>query len=129
MPIVANAEAAEIPWRPGYRTFTLAGKEQGLGCIASYSVVEPGAGAPLHVHANVDEIFIVLEGRLEFRLGEERHLVEANHTVAIPAGTPHGFTALGSTPARMFVFLPRHGEIASATTYLEGHPPKGAQQH
>jgi mannose-6-phosphate isomerase-like protein (cupin superfamily) len=128
MPIVANAEAPEIPWRPGYRTFTLAGSEQGLACVASYSVVEPGAGAPLHVHEKVDEIFIVLEGTIEFRFGEERRLVGANHTIAIPAGTPHGFVAVGPTPARFYAFLPQLGAI-SAATYLEGVAPAGADRH
>jgi mannose-6-phosphate isomerase-like protein (cupin superfamily) len=28
---------------------------------------EPGAGAPLHAHKDADEVFIVLEGTLDFR--------------------------------------------------------------
>src|SRR5919106_2417314 len=100
MPVIANAQAEEIPWRPGYRNFVLAGRDQGLDCVAGYSVIEPGAGAPLHAHANVDEVFILLEGTLDFRLGDERRLVEANHTIAIPAGVPHSFTAVGERPVR-----------------------------
>ena len=129
MPVVPNAQAEEIPWRPGYRNFVLAGRNQGLDCVAGYSVIEPGAGAPLHAHANVDEVFILLEGTLDFRLGDERRLVEANHTIAIPAGVPHAFTAVGEGPVRMFTFLPRSGAIAEATTYFEGGPPPGAGQH
>ena len=129
MPIIANTDAQEIPWRPGYRNFVLAGRDQGLACIAGYSVLEPGAGAPLHAHENVDEIFILLEGTLDFRLGEERCLVHANHTIAIPAGVPHGFTAVGPGPVRMFTFMPRTGAIAEATVYFEGGPPPGAAQH
>lgn len=129
MPVIPNAQMQEIPWRPGYRNFVLAGREQGLDCIAGYSVLEPGAGAPLHAHHNVDEIFIVLEGALDFRLGDERRIVEANHTIAIPAGVPHGFTAVGPVPVRMFTFMPKTGAIAEATTYFEGGPPPGADQH
>ena len=129
MPIVRNADARELPWRPGYRNFVLAGREQGLACIAGYSVLEPGAGAPLHAHNDVDEIFIVLEGTLDFRLGEERRLVEANHTIAIPAGVKHAFIAVGPSPVRMFTFMPRDRAIAEATTYFEGEPPAGAEQH
>ena len=129
MPVVANAKAQEIPWRPGYRNFVLAGRDQGLACIAGYSVLEPGAGAPLHAHKDVDEIFIVLEGTLDFRLGDERFLVEANHTIAIPAGVPHAFAAVGASPVRMFTFMPRNHAIADATTYFEGAPPAGADQH
>ena len=129
MPVVANAEAQEIPWRPGYRNFVLAGCDQGLTCIAGVSVLEPGAGAPLHAHNDVDEIFIVLEGTLDLRLGDERRLVEADHTIAIPAGVPHAFTAVGPRPVRMLTFMPRHHAIADATTYFEGGPPAGAEQH
>jgi mannose-6-phosphate isomerase-like protein (cupin superfamily) len=129
MPIIANTAAREIPWRPGYRNFVLAGREEGLACIAGYSVIEPGSGAPLHAHKDDDEIFIVLEGALDLRLGEEQVLVEANHTIAIPAGVPHAFVAVGPGPTRMFTFMPRNRAIADATTYFEGVPPAGADQH
>ena len=129
MPIIPNTDAQEIPWRPGYRNFVLAGREQGLACIAGYSVIEPGAGAPLHAHKDVDEVFILLEGTLDLRLGDEQRLVEANHTIAIPAGVPHAFVAVGPSPARMFTFMPRNRAIAEATTYFEGEPPAGADQH
>jgi mannose-6-phosphate isomerase-like protein (cupin superfamily) len=129
MPVIPNAQAQEIPWRPGYRNFVLAGRDQGLDCIAGYSVIEPGAGAPLHAHKDVDEIFILLEGALDFRLGDERRVVEANHTIAIPAGVPHAFVAMSPVPVRMFTFMPRNRAIADATTYFEGAPPAGAEQH
>ena len=129
MPVIANSEAQEIPWRPGYRNFVLAGRDQGLTCIAGYSVLEPGAGAPLHAHKDVDEVFIVIEGTLDFRLGEERFKVEANHTIAIPAGVPHSFVAVGPGPVRMYTFMPRNRAIAEATTYFEGAAPAGAAQH
>jgi len=127
MPIVKNDGAREVPWRPGYRTFILAGKEQGVSCSASLSALEPGAGAPLHLHPDVDEIIIVTSGTLDFRLGEERRIVGPGHTISIPAGTPHAFTVLGNEPARLIGFMPRTGAFASAQ-YLEGGPPLGADQ-
>ena len=30
MPVVKNDEAREIPWRPGYRNYILAGEAQGV---------------------------------------------------------------------------------------------------
>ena len=62
-------------------------------------------------------------------LAATRGLVEANHTIAIPAGVPHAFVALGPTPVRMFTFMPRNRAIAEGTTYFEGAPPPGAGQH
>jgi mannose-6-phosphate isomerase-like protein (cupin superfamily) len=129
MPITAHDEAKEIPWRPGYRSFVLAGEDHGMTCIAGLAILEPGAGAPLHVHHDADEVLIVLEGTLDLRLGDERRLVHANHTIAVPVGTPHAFVAVGDRPVRMLTFLPKTRALANATTYFEGVPPKGAEQH
>jgi quercetin dioxygenase-like cupin family protein len=127
MSIVDHAAAVEIPWRPGYRRFTLAGRDEGVACSASLSVIEPGAGAPTHFHDTADEVIVILEGMLEMWIGDERRLVGPNHTVALPAGVPHGFVAVGPGPARILAFLPQSGE-AAATTYLDGGPPQGADR-
>jgi len=120
--VVENAKAPEVPWRPGYRYFSLAGKDQGIACVVSQAILEPGAGAPLHIHTSDDEVLIVLEGVLDVRLGEDRRLVEAGHTISIPAGVPHSFVAAGPAPAKFIGFLPKIGE----TTFLEGGPAQGA---
>ncbi len=127
MSIIANEHAREVPWRPGYRSFVLANKEHGISTSASMGVIEPGAGAPLHFHHEVDEIILVLEGTLDFRLGDERRLVGPNHTISIPARTPHGFTVVGDVPARIVGFMNGQGAFLAAT-YLDGTPPAGAEQ-
>jgi len=123
MPIIDNEQATEIPFREGYRLYVLAGADHGIACSVSISVIEPGAGAPLHVHPDVDEVLIVLEGTLDVQLGQDRCQVGPNHTVVIPGGVPHAFTAVGPTRARAMGFLPKLNVIAS-TTYLEGEPPR-----
>src|SRR3954464_9377532 len=95
MPIVDHVSAVEIPWRPGYRRFTLAGKEEGVACSASLSILEPGAGAPTHFHNAADEVIVVLEGTLEMWIGEERRLVGAEHTVSLAAACRPGFARSG----------------------------------
>jgi quercetin dioxygenase-like cupin family protein len=127
MPVVENSEAAEIPWRAGYRVFALAGRDQGITCVCSRAVIEPGAGAPLHFHPDADEVLIVVEGTLDLRIGGERRLVGPDHTISIPAGTPHGFMAAGPAPTRIYAFFPKVGAITT-TVYLEGEPPAGAAQ-
>ena len=62
MPVVKNEEAREIPWRPGYRNYVLAGQAQGVSVSSSMGVLEQGAGAPLHFHEEVDEVIVVVEG-------------------------------------------------------------------
>lgn len=127
MAILDNEEAREVPWRPGYRSFVLANKEHGVRSSASMGVIEPGKGAPLHFHHEVDEIILVLEGTLDFRLGDERRLVGPNHTISIPARVPHAFTVVSDEPARIVGFMNGQGAFLAAT-YIEGAPPDGAAQ-
>jgi len=57
----------------------------GLGCMVT--VVPPGKKAfPFHVHHNVNKLFVVLEGRGEYRFGAERYPIGAGDVLAAPAG-------------------------------------------
>ncbi len=125
MPVVKNDDAAEIPWRPGYRNFILAGKEQGVSVSSSMGILEVGAGAPLHLHEEVDEIILVLNGTLEVKIGDEVHIVGPNQTVSIPVGVPHAFTVVSSEGARIVGFMPKQGAYITAK-YIGGDPPLGA---
>lgn len=125
MPVVKNVEAKEIPWRPGYRNFVLAGEAQGVSVSSSMAILEQGAGAPLHFHEEVDEVIVVIEGTLDVRIGNERLLVGKDQTISVPARTPHAFTVVSPEGARFIAFIPRQGAHI-ATRYLEGEPPLGA---
>ena len=125
MPVVRNDEAREIPWRPGYRNFLLAGQAQGVAVSSSLAVLEQGAGAPLHFHEEVDEVIVVIDGTLDVRIGDERLLVGKDQTISVPARTPHAFTVVSPEGARFIAFLPKQGAHV-ATKYLEGEPPAGA---
>jgi quercetin dioxygenase-like cupin family protein len=51
---------------------------------------EPGARGRRHVHAEQEETFVVLAGRLTMHLGEppERHIIPVGGIVHVRAGTP-----------------------------------------
>ena len=122
MAIVDHQEAQEIPWRPNYRVWSVAGMDQGVDCTLHYSTIEPGAGAPLHIH-EVDELITVLEGQVEGRIGEDKATVLANQTMVIPKGVAHGFTASGEGTAVTLAFFPVSDGMQN-TTYVEGEPPE-----
>src|SRR5258708_12583111 len=96
MPVVNNEEAQEIPWRPGYRNYVLAGQAQGVSVSSSMVVLGQGAGAPLHFHEEVDEVIVVVEGTLDWRIGHNRLLVGKTQPTSLPPPPPHAFTL--STP-------------------------------
>jgi quercetin dioxygenase-like cupin family protein len=73
--------------------------------------IEPGFGAPAHISATEDKIFIVLEGRVKYLIGDEIEVAEQGARVQIPRGTVHGFTNVGSAAARhILVSTPRRHE-------------------
>lgn len=67
---------------------------------------EPGlTGPPPHVHRDYDEAWYIIEGRMEFELGDDTHLCPAGSVVIAPRGTAHTFHNPGPDPARMLAIL------------------------
>lgn len=60
-------------------------------------------GPPLHQHP-WDEAYYVIEGDVEFQIGEERTRVTKGDFVYTPAGMPHAFRGVSKTPARVLIF-------------------------
>lgn len=82
------------------------------GAISLFEeITAPDAGPPLHVHANEDEFFRVLEGSYRFRAGDADIDAGPGDTLFVPRGTPHCFCNMGETPGRLFMgFSPGGGE-------------------
>jgi quercetin dioxygenase-like cupin family protein len=74
----------------------LSGEETG-GTFSTYRVaVEPGAGAPLHIHRTNDETFYVLDGKFEVHLGDTIRTVVTGSYVFLPRDIPHSFRNVGT---------------------------------
>lgn len=68
------------------------------------SVVPPNPrGVPLHQHHRYDEAFYVIEGEMEFVVGDRTERVAAGGFVLVPRGTPHRFVNQGPGTSRMLV--------------------------
>ena len=64
------------------------------------TLVEPhGAVAAAHVHPAQDELFEVLGGEVEFRLGKQTVVARPGDRVLVPAGMPHRFRNVGEETA------------------------------
>jgi mannose-6-phosphate isomerase-like protein (cupin superfamily) len=66
-------------------------------------VLPPGAGPAPHRHQRYDEAFYVLEGEIDYRIGDEWITASAGTCVFAPAGLTHGFRNGGVTNARQLV--------------------------
>ena len=62
-----------------------------------------GRKPPPHIHTNCEEAFYVLNGTVEFSLGETTTIGRPDTFVLVPGGVAHTFANAGSTPARLLV--------------------------
>ena len=64
----------------------------------SYSLIEQfmreGSGPIPHVHAFIDEWFYVLEGKIDFTVGDDRFTAGPGDSLWIPRNTVHVFTSM-----------------------------------
>jgi len=71
--------------------------------------------APSHVHHSDDEAWIVLTGRLGFRLGEKQREVAAGESLLVVRGTPHSYWNPATEAARyLIVMTPRIHQLIEA---------------
>lgn len=73
-------------------------------CTVIEALVVPGGGTPPHRHVEAHESCHVLEGRLEFRVGDVISMAEVGDFLSIPVGTLHGFRNPGPDPARVMMY-------------------------
>ena len=56
--------------------------------MLTFFTFEPGAAVPEHAHPN-EQITVVVEGAMEFTLGDETRVLRAGNGVCIPPDVPH----------------------------------------
>jgi quercetin dioxygenase-like cupin family protein len=76
-----------------------------LVCDPGYGPVDP------HVHDAHTDSFFILEGEVEFTIGDETVLADPGTWVAAPPGVRHGFSIPGPDRARLNVQAPGAGFI------------------
>ena len=69
--------------------------------LLEFTLDEGFKGPPLHLHRKHADAFYVLEGEIEFRLGDETIRAGAGTFVLVPPGVPHAFSFRGPGSARM----------------------------
>jgi mannose-6-phosphate isomerase-like protein (cupin superfamily) len=76
-------------------------------CASELSVAPGGAGPGAHRHEENDEVFLVTEGTMWFRAGDDWIEAPAGTFLRIPAGVVHDFENRGAERATAFnVFIP-----------------------
>ena len=89
----------------GSAMFFKATRESTNGAFSLMERTLPPAGRkpPPHVHINCEEAFYVIEGTVEFSLGETTTIGRPDTFVLVPGGVAHTFGNAGATQARLLV--------------------------
>jgi len=79
-----------------------------------FSKMEPGQSADLHSHDLGHEIFLILEGRVEFEIdGETEELGPGQMCIAL-ANQPHTVRVVGDEPMTMYLSVTPHVQLTHA---------------
>lgn len=65
----------------------------------------PGMEIPMHIHQDEDEVFHVLSGELEIKVGEDTKLLKAGDIGFCPRGVPHSWKVTGKEKAKVMLSI------------------------
>ena len=84
--------------------------ENTAGTFALIDVtVPPKEGPSLHVHAKEDELWVVLDGHLRFKVEDEIKQAPAGSIAFVPRGVRHCFQNIGEEAAHILVLFTPSG--------------------
>lgn len=97
--------------------------------------LEPGGGLPPHEHPRQEEIWWVIDGKVEFRLGKEKRVIGPDDgEMVVPPNTVHALKAVQSTTAHLGCrvtpalglqgFLEESAAAAREGLFMKGGVPK-----
>src|SRR4051794_35889200 len=96
----------DVPNRPGRRSRNLVGSEHGFDSMfVAETEMDSGSSIPLHTHP-IEEAWVVTDGALTVRLGDESLVVPAGSVVRVPPNVPHAVQNQGTETARAITAAP-----------------------
>jgi quercetin dioxygenase-like cupin family protein len=91
-------------WAMGSLFEHLLSADESGGLGVSLVTQPPGIATPLHRHAYEDEAFLLLDGTMIYRAGDEVFQLAEGDFIWLPRGLPHAFRVTGSRPVRFVGF-------------------------
>jgi len=100
---------------------TMAVKEDGSFTRQSLSILEVLVSPktqlpPQHIHRSCEELFYILEGEIEFVVGQDVVTASAGDLVTIPIGAPHTYRNTTDYPSRLLIL---HTDPSMVNFFIE----------
>lgn len=109
----------EVPsyWMVDSLWSVLAPAEATGGALTVLDQVMPRrSGPPAHVHDRLHEYFYLLDGVINFQIGQQVKTARTGSLLSIPAGTVHGFAVSSETARVLNLYTP--GGFTEQISYL-----------
>jgi len=84
-----------------------------------YVVIPPGASVPEHAHEQ-EEVYLVLSGNGEIKIGDETRPIQGVSSVYIPSGLPHTLSNVGTEDMVMVFTYAPGGKVGHWADELNG---------
>jgi len=98
--VLAPGEGEPLTVRGNRLVIKVASEQQS---VVDYTGSAGFPGPPLHVHPGFDEVFLVLDGHLTVRIGEEVSRLEPGSLAFVPGAVPHTFANTEAEPVRFLL--------------------------
>jgi quercetin dioxygenase-like cupin family protein len=111
-------------------TLKLQSKDAGGTYAMFEDYIPPGVGTPLHVHSREEEFWYMLDGELNWYVGNKQFQAKKGDFINTPRGVPHRFKNASNKPARMFLGYSPGGfeqwflDVGKPVRNLQEAPPK-----
>lgn len=99
--IIRDSEGDVLNVIGDIQTHKLIGSETGNQIVEWVDNVEPGTGIPLHIHTKEDEVFRVIKGKVEIKVGDKITVLNEGDVAFAPKNIPHSWKIVGSEKAKM----------------------------
>jgi len=91
---------------PGEFLYRMFGEEYGFEALSIFiTETRPNGGPRLHSH-DVEEAHVLLEGSVQYVIGDQTFTVEAPYIARVPAHMPHTFMNSGDEPMHIIAAFP-----------------------
>jgi quercetin dioxygenase-like cupin family protein len=112
MPFFELDTLQEVPLVDGVLVKAVYGEK----CSVSFLELQPFARIPDHHHEN-EQIGIVIEGELEYTIGDETKLCRPGTAFVVPPNTIHGGVVASKQPAKLLNFVTPARQVTEPLKY------------
>lgn len=86
-----------------HQQIKFSGKDTNGQYLSVYQDNPPDTQIPMHIHENEDEVYTIIEGQVQFTVGDNTTLLKDGDSIFLPRQIPHTWKVVGSTNAKVYL--------------------------